>query len=435
MSSRPPLAPPPVDLPFKSAVITKITLRLVPFLFLLYIVAYLDRTNVGFAVLQMEQQLGFSDKVYGNAAGVFFLGYFLFQIPSNLILERVGAKRWICLLMITWGVISSCMMFVRTAQGFYTLRFLLGLAEAGFFPGVILYLKNWFPADARARTIAWFMTAIPLAGVVGSPISGTLLDHAPPGLAGWQWMFLIEGLPAVVLGGVVLFILTDRPEGAYWLTDEQRGWLIETLEVEQRERPGEKAASVFSAVKNPNVWLLIGVYFGLNTCSYGIGLWLPKLIHGLSGISNTAIGWLVAIPYLAAAIGMVVVGHHSDHTGERRWHTALPALVAGAALIVAAYISSVGPMIVVMSVAVMAFSSFYGPFWAMPSSLLRGTAAAAGIALINSVGNLGGFFGPYIIGLVKSSTGDFKGGLLVVAGAITAAGILALLVRTGTRES
>lgn len=411
--------------PIGAKVVSIITWRLVPFLFLLYIIAYLDRINVGFAALQMQGQLGFDDNVYGNAAGTFFLGYFCFQIPSNLILQRVGAKRWICILMITWGVISSCMMFVRTPWGFYGMRFLLGLAEAGFFPGVIFYLRSWFPADARARTVAWFMTAATLSAVIGAPISGALLEaHNPHGLAGWQWMFLMEGIPAVVMGGVVLILLTDRPEVAGWLSPEQRSWLIGTLDQERQSVQAETPVSVLSVFTNVNVWLLAVTYFGLNTCSYGMSLFLPKMIQNISRFDTFHIGLFTAIPYIAATIAMVLIGFNSDRTGERRLHTGLSALVAAVCLAGAAFSTSLLPLLVIMTVAASAQWSMLGPFWAMPSSMLQGAAAATGIAFINSVGNLGGFFGPKMLGKL-----GFKSGLLVVALTIGIGGVMALLVR------
>jgi ACS family tartrate transporter-like MFS transporter len=412
-----------------AAVLRKLTWRLVPFLFLLYIVAYLDRINVGFAALQMREQLSFTDAVYGLGAGMFFAGYFFFQVPSNLALQRVGARRWIALLMILWGVISASMILVRGPRSFYALRFLLGAAEAGFFPGVILYLKNWFPARARARTVARFMTAAPLSGVVGGPLSGALLGlHLTAVLAGWQWMFLLEGIPAVLLGGMALAYLVDRPEEARWLSDEERGWLIETLRHERSEVAEDPR--VFAALGSGRVWMLATVYFGLNTVSYGVSLWLPTLIRSLSGVSNFTVGVLSAIPYVTAAIAMVAVGLHSDRSGERRWHTAIPAFAGAVALTVAAYSTSVGPAILAISVAVLGVFSMTGPFWAMPTGLLSGTAAAAGIAFINSVGNLGGFVGPYVIGLVRTSTGQFKGGLLLVGSALAASGAIALMVRS-----
>jgi ACS family tartrate transporter-like MFS transporter len=377
----------------------------------------------------MQGQLHLSNEVYGLGAGLFFAGYFVFQVPSNLLLERVGARRWLSALMVAWGIISSCMIFVRSAHSFYALRFLLGVAEAGFFPGVILYIKNWFPADARARTVARFMAAAPLSGVIGGPISGALLGLHHAGIAGWQWMFLMEGIPAVILGGLAAWVLTDRPEEARWLSDQQRAWLLDALRREQQQTATVTRTDVWAAFLHPGIWLLTLVYFGLTAVSYGISLWLPNLIRSLSGMSNFLIGLLSAIPYIAAAISMVLVGVHSDRTGERRWHTALPAFVGAAALVFAAQSTSVLPMIVGLTLAVLGVFSMLGPFWAMPASLLTGTAAAAAIALINSVGNLGGFFGPYIIGLVRQRTGEFKDGLLVIGAALAIGGGIVLLVR------
>src|SRR6266404_2255534 len=414
----------------EEAVVRRLTWRLVPFLFLLYIVAYLDRINVGFAALQMQQQLAFTDAVYGLGAGMFFAGYFCFQVPSNLVLQRLGARRWIASLMMVWGVISSAMVLVNGPRSFYALRFLLGAAEAGFFPGVIFYLKTWFPAQARARTVARFMTAAPLSGVVGGPLSGALLElHLKAGFAGWQWMFLMEGIPAVLLGVVTLFYLVDSPAEAVWFSGTEREWLLETLGREQKVVP--TSGGTFSALKMGRILMLALVYFGLNTVSYGISLWLPKMIKSLSGVSNFTVGVLSAIPYVAAAVAMVVVGLHSDRAGERRWHTALPAFAGAIALSLAAYSTSVGPSIFLISIAVLGVFSMMGPFWAMPTSLLSGAAAAAGIAFINSVGNLGGFAGPYVIGLVRTSTGQFKGGLLLVSAALATSGAVALIVRSG----
>ena len=419
----------PAQSGFEAALVSKLTRRLVPFLFLLYIVAYLDRINVGFAALQMQGQLHLSDEVYGLGAGLFFAGYFVFQLPSNLLLERVGARRWLAALMVVWGAVSTSMIFVRTPHGFYALRFLLGVAEAGFFPGVILYLKNWFPADARARTVAWFMTAAPLSGVVGGPISGALLGLHHAGLAGWQWMFIMEGIPAMLLVGLAACYLTDRPAAATWLSDEQRDWLLATLRQESQQTAAVSRTNVWAAFTHPGIWLLVLVYFGLDTVSYGISLWLPNLIRSLSGVSDFVIGLLSTIPYIAAAISMVLVGMHSDRSGERRWHTALPAFVGASGLLLAAQSTSVVPMIAGITVAVLGVFSMLGPFWTMPTSLLTGSAAAAAIALINSVGNLGGFFGPYIIGLVRTHTGSFKNGLLVVGATLAVGGAIALLVR------
>ncbi|HEY1264952.1 MAG TPA: MFS transporter, partial [Terriglobales bacterium] len=390
---------------------------------------YLDRINVGFAALQMQEKLHLNDTVYGLGAGMFFAGYFVFQVPSNLILQKAGARRWISVIMVSWGVISSLMVLVSSPRSFYVLRFLLGVTEAGFFPGVILYLRNWFPAMARARTVARFMTAAPLAGVVGGPISGALLGLHGRGLAGWQWLFLMEGLPAILLGLMVSFILPDRPEEAAWLGQAERTWLTENLAAEHRSHPAAHQQDALLAFADWRVWVLSLVYFGLAMCSYGISLWLPNLIRSLSGVSNLVIGLLSTIPYIAAAITMVLVGLHSDKTGERRWHTTLPAVTGGIAALVAAYSTSLVPAITAISVAVLGVYAMMGPFWAMPTSLLNKKTAAAGIALINSIGNLGGFFGPYLIGRVRTSTGAFRGGLLIVAFMLAVTGSLALLIR------
>ena len=410
----------------ESSVIARLTWRLVPFLFLLFLVAYLDRINVGFAALQMREQLRFDDAVIGLGAGVFFAGYFLFQLPSNLILERVGARRWIAVLLLAWGGVSSAMIFVSTPRSFYLLRFLLGVAEAGFFPGVILYLRSWFPVGARARTVARFMTAIPLAGVVGSPLSGALLGLHGWKMAGWQWLFLLEGLPAVLLSFVVVFYLTDRPADAAWLPAEQRDWLVETLQREPRGNADIARSEAWAAFASGRIWLLIVVYFGLTACSYGITVWLPGMIRSLSGISNLVIGFVSAIPYVAAAYAMVRVGLHSDRTGERRWHVATSAFVGAAALASAAYSASLATVIVALSLAIMAVSAMWGPFWALAAGQLNASSAAVGIALINCLGNWGGFFGPYIIGWVRTTSGEFRGGLLVVAAVMVVSGCLAL---------
>jgi len=415
----------------ESAVISKLTTRLLPFLFLLYIVAYLDRINVGFAALRMQAQLGLSDKVYGLGAGLFFAGYFCLQVPSNLALARVGARRWIALIMLAWGAISCGMMLVSTAGEFYLLRFALGAAEAGFFPGIILYLKHWFPASARARAVSIFMTAGPLAGAVGGPISGALLDIHAGKFAGWQWLFLIEGLPAIVLAGVVWLVLKDRPEEARWLDELEKTWLAQTL-AEEAASFSAARSSVGIAFKDSRVWLLTLVYFGATTCSYGVSLWLPNLIKSSFHGSSFEIGVLSALPYIVTAIAMVLVGLHSDQTGERKWHLAASAFVGAAGLWGTGVASSTTAQVVMLSVALASFSMM-GPFWAISTSILGGTAAAAGIALINSFGNLGGFAGPYLIGWLKQVTGGFRTGLFVVGAFMALSGVVALVV--GRRTS
>jgi ACS family tartrate transporter-like MFS transporter len=410
--------------------VSRLLWRLLPFLFLLYIVAFLDRINVGFAALEMQKQLGLDDRVYGLAAGLFFAGYFFFQLPSNLVLARVGARRWIAVIMVAWGVISCCMALVSTPREFYALRFLLGVAEAGFFPGMILYLRNWFARGARARAVAWFMTANPLAGVIGGPISGALLGMHQLGIAGWQWLFVLEGMPAVILALVVLVTLTDSPEQAGWLRSEEKLCLVATLEQEHEQQVKITGSDAWAAFLSWRIWLLTVVFFGLTTSGYGIVLWLPNFIHSLSSASNLGIGVISVIPYLGTAVAMVLVGMHSDHTGERRWHLAGSAFIAAAALAVGANAHSIVPALAAVSVGMMATFSMLGPFWATATSLMSGTAAAVGIALINSVGNLGGFFGPYIIGAKRSSGGGFRGGMLIIAIFLVLAGTLAALIHS-----
>lgn len=402
--------------------------RLLPFLFLLYIVAYLDRINVSYAILQMRGQLHLSERAYGNAAGIFFLGYFLFQVPSNLVLQKAGVRRWIFGLMVTWGLISCSMIFIRGPRSFYALRFLLGAAEAGFFPGMIFYMKSWFPSNARARAVAWFMTANPLAGVVGSPISGALMALRRGGLEGWQWLFLIEGIPAIVLGALVLWILTDRPEEATWLTEPQLNWLVSTLGRESGERDISISHSMatYRSAMFVRIGMLSLVYFAVPACMYGVTFWLPTAIRNLSSLSFFGTGVVAAIPYLVTAVAMVWVAMHSDRSGERRWHTATPAFLAALALVVAAYAGSSWIAIAGMSLAMMGAQSMSGPFWAMATSRMSGTAA--GIATINALGNLGGFFGPYIIGVARSAGGGFREGLLAIGATLMIGGCVALIV-------
>jgi ACS family tartrate transporter-like MFS transporter len=401
--------------------------RLMPFLFLLYIVAYLDRINVGFAVLQMREQFHLSDRVYGRAAGMFFAGYFFFQVPSNLALQKVGVRRWISGLMVVWGLVSCSMIFIRGPVSFYGLRFLLGAAEAGFFPGMILYLRQWFPAGARARAVAWFMTANPLAGVVGSPISGALLGLHGKGLAGWQWLFLMEGMPAIVLGVTVLWVLNDTPGEARWLAGEEGQWLMDQLAREARLDSAAQDTGLWSAVADWRVWVLSLVYFAVPACMYGVTLWLPTAIRSLTGLSNLLTGVLAAVPYLLAAVTMVLVGLSSDRSGERRWHCASLAFLGAIGLSVAAYSSAPFLVIAGMSLGMLGAESMLGPFWAMATSRTSGAAAAVSIAIINSIANLGGYFGPYIIGLARSANGGF-GGVLPIGVVMAVSGCLALMV-------
>ncbi len=354
----------------------------------------------------MQRQLHFSDSVYGLGAGIFFIGYLLFQVPSNLMLQRVGARRWICVLMIVWGSISLSTAFISSAKSFYLVRFFLGSAEAGFFPGIIFYIRGWFPSAVRARTVALIYDCWTLSAVVGGPVSGVLLGmHGVARLAGWQWLFLLEGLPAVFLGVVVFFYLSDAPAEARWLSSRERVWLAETL----RREPRSLGGSPLAAFRSGAVWLLALALFGVTTCTSGLSLWLPTLIHSLSKSSNLTIGILYAMPYVAAAVAEFLVGLHSDRTGERRWHVGVPALTGAVAILAVAYFTSLTAVLAGITVAILSSYATFGPFWAIVATLLEGKSAAAGIALINSVGNLGGFWGPYIIGFVRNATGTFRG--------------------------
>ncbi len=411
----------------ESAVVSRLMWRLMPFLFLLYIVAYLDRINVSFAVLQMRGALGISDRVYGRAAGMFFAGYFFFQLPSNLALEKFGVRRWISGLMVTWGVISCLMIFIRGPVSFYGMRFLLGAAEAGFFPGMILYMKRWFPANARARAVAWFMMANPIAGIVGSPVSGALLGLSGKGLSGWQWMFLMEGMPAILLGATVYWALSDSPREATWLKGDERTWLLERLAREQAASALEKG-NFWEVLISPRIWMLSLVYFGVSTTMYGVTLWLPSVIRSLSGLSYVWTGVVSALPFLATAVVMVLVGMRSDRTGERRWHTAIPAFVGAAALVAAGYGHSTVVVVACIGLGLVCAESMVGPFWAMATSRMAGLSAAAGIAVINSLANLGGYYGPDIIGFFRKLNGGFRGGLLAIGATLALSGTIALIV-------
>jgi ACS family tartrate transporter-like MFS transporter len=410
--------------------VAKVGRRLLPFLLLLYVVAWLDRVNIGFAALQMNRDLSFSAAVYGFGAGVFFIGYALFEVPSNLILARVGARLWIARIMITWGVLSISMMVVQGPMSFYVLRFLLGVAEAGFLPGIIYYLGNWYPAADRARAMAWFMLAIPLSTVVGGPIAGLILElNGWHGLTGWQWLFLLEGTPAVLLGFVVLRVLTDAPEHAKWLTPEERSWLAERIGSEQRAAHSRHGVDLGRALAHPTVWLLALILFCCQTGSYGLTLWIPQIVKGLSALGNLEVSMISALPYVAASIGMVLIGASSDRSGERLKHIAIPSALAAVGFIASAYFTSPVPGMLALTVAAVGDLSTRGPFWALPTRFLTGSAAAGGIALINTVASLGGFFGPYAVGVAREITGGFAGGLVVLAAMLLLASIASLLLR------
>lgn len=405
----------------------KVRWRLIPFLFLLYIVAYLDRVNVGFASIDMNRDLKFSAAVYGLGSGIFFLSYTLLEVPSNLMLARVGARRWIARIMFTWGVFSTGMIFVNSAASFYVLRFLLGAAEAGFFPGIILYLTQWFPQRERARAVGLFMTATAMAGVIGAPLSSALLrlDGAWD-LRGWQWLFLIEGIPAILLVPVVLWYMTERPADAKWLTAEERGWLAREMEAEQTQS-SKTITTLRAALGTRRLWIISLPYFCIVIAFYGIAFWLPQLVQSMSTLGSATIVLLTAIPYVAATIGLVVVGARSDRKRERRWHVAGSCLIGAAGFVITA-LAPATPAVALATLSIAAFGIWgtLGPFWAIPTAMLRGTAAAGGIALVNSIGNIGGFVGPYLMGWIRQATGGFTAGLFTLAAILILGAVIVL---------
>jgi MFS transporter, ACS family, tartrate transporter len=402
------------------ATLAKVGWRLLPFLLLLYIVAWIDRVNISVAALQMKPDLGLSDTVFGFGAGIFFAGYALFEVPSNLILVRVGARFWIARIMITWGILSVLMMFVQGPTSFYVLRFLLGVAEAGFLPGIIYYLSNWYPGTERARAVSWFMVAIPLASVVGQPLSGLLLElDGWHGLEGWHWLFLLEGIPAIALGFVVLAYLPDSPDQAKWLAPPERKWLTERIGGEQRKAEGRHGIGSWrTAFWHPTVWLLALILFACQTGNYGLQFWIPQIVKGLSGFSNLATSMIAALPYVAAAVGMIAIARSSDRSGERLLHIAIPSAIAGVAFIVGAQFTLLLPAMIALTIASVGDLGTRGPFWALPTRFLTGGAAAAGIALINTCASVGGFVGPYAIGFLRDRTGGGNAAGLVFLGVL-----------------
>jgi D-galactonate transporter len=412
----------------EDAAYAKVTWRLIPFLFLCYVFAYLDRVNVGFAKLQMLSDLKFSETVYGLGAGIFFIGYFLMEVPSNLALHRFGARKWIARIMISWGLISAAMIFVKTPTVFYILRFLLGVAEAGFFPGIILYLTYWYPASRRSKITALFMTGIPIAGVVGGPLSGWILQrfHNVNGMPGWQWLFLLEAIPSVVAGVVTFLYLDDKIRDAKWLNTEEKAILERGLANESGKIEVHNASGAF---KSARVWVLCACYFGIIMGLYGISFWLPSLIKA-SGVTDAFnIGLLSMIPYGFAAVAMVMIGRSSDRTKERRWHVAVPAVIGAAGLVVSTFVPHQPALAVLaLTFATVGILGALCQFWSIPPAFLGGAAAAAGIALINSVGNLAGFVSPYLVGWIKDATQSMDIGLYCVALSLIAAAMIVLTV-------
>jgi len=436
-------APTSMAVPSESAVFRKVALRLLPFLFLLYVINLIDRTNIGIARLQMVDEQKILDKeAYGLGAGIFYIGYLLFEVPSNLILLRTGARAWIARILVSWGLISSAMMFVTGPWSFALLRVLLGVAEAGFFPGIIFYLSNWFPARVRGRAVANFMLGGVIASMVGNPLSGFLLQSMDQvgGLWGWQWVFLLEGVPAVVLGFVTLTYLTDRPDQAHWLTPAERTWLARQIENERNDPSCSRGHSLAAAVLDLRVWLLIAVYFTVAMGDNSFGFYIPTLLRGqFPDWSPFQIGLLAAAPSVIAMVGMVLVGRHSDRKGERRWHVACSAFaaalgwlmiaLAASGLLTIPGLDSRWFFVAGVAVTLTGMKSMLPVFWALPPTFLTGAAAAGGIALINSVANLGGLLGPSIMGQVEGATGTFTFGYLVMSATLLIGGLLVLNVR------
>lgn len=416
--------------------IAKVTARLLPFLIVCYFIAYLDRVNVGFAALTMNKDLGLSQTAFGFGAGIFFFAYFLFEVPSNLALDKFGARKWIARIMITWGLLSGLMAAIpwigmKTGLGneysFYLVRVLLGFAEAGFFPGIIFYLTLWFPALYRARIVGYFMAAIPLSSVIGAPLSSHILSafEGVSGITGWQWLFIIEAAPAIVLAFVVLGYLTDRPADAAWLEADERAWLAKRIADEDRQRATAQHFTIGQALTNPRVIALALVYFGAVACNYGVGYFMPQIVKAF-GVSTDLTGWIVAIPYVVGTVGMVWYGRRSDAKKERKGHAAFALALCVAGYVAAAFISD--PLFKMIAITIAAFGTFavLPVFWTLPTAFLSGSAAAAGIAIINALGNLSGFAGPFAMGRIADLTGSFSGGFLVIAGLAAMAMVIVL---------
>jgi MFS transporter, ACS family, tartrate transporter len=411
----------------EASTIRAISWRLIPFLVLAYFFSYLDRVNLGFAALTMNAELKFTPLIFAWGAGIFFIGYFLFEVPSNLALERFGASRWIARIMVTWGIISGLMALVSGEWSFYILRFLLGVAEAGFFPGIILYLTYWYPAEYRARFLAAFAIAVPVSTVIGAPVSGLLLGlDGVMGLQGWQWLFVVEGVPSVLLGLVTWFYLTDKPERATWLTSEQKAWLAAKLKAETAAKQAASHLTLGEALSSPKVIMLSLSYFGFVGALYGMQFWLPQIVKAF-GLTNAQTGFVTAIPYLFGTIAMILWARHSDSSRERVMHVGLPLLLTAVALAVSSTISDPILTMVVLTIAAIGVFCTFAVFWTLPTAWLSGTAAAGAIALINSIGNLAGFGGPYLIGWVKEATGSTSTGLLVLAVLPLIGGLLVLV--------
>jgi len=418
----------------ESAIVRKTRIRLIPYLFLLYIVAFLDRTNIGFAALTMNRELGISSAQYGFLTGIFFWGYFLFEIPSNVIMHRVGGRVWIARILVSWGIVALLTGFVRDVHQLYIARFLLGVAEAGFFPGIILYLTYWFRERDRAQSLAMFIAAAPVSGVLGAPISVFILDHVHwLGLSGWRWLLVLEGLPAIVCGVLTYFVLPSGPAEARFLSKEEKDWIVGELTREEQDKVAARSESASSVFAHGRVWHLALIWFSYQIGVYAMYFWMPQILKSsLSIHSNTLVGILVMIPYIAAVLAMYLVSRSSDRHLERRYHGAVPLLVAAVAMAALGKAGSPVVSVLLWCLIAMGICSFNGPFWAVPSGFLSGLASASGIALINSVGNLGGFVGPFALGWIGQRTGSLYAGLAFAAVSLVVSALL--MVGTGVGE-
>ncbi|MBN3724630.1 MFS transporter [Burkholderia sp. Ac-20379] len=408
----------------------KLMWRIIPFVMLLYFVSFLDRVNVGFAAISMNHDIGLSPSAFGLGGGLFFIGYFLCEVPSNLILHRVGARLWIARVMVTWGLVSGLSAFVTGPHSFYLLRFLLGVSEAGFFPGIILYLSQWFPTRQRAVAAAWFMAAAPISTAIGSPLSGAIMQLPSVfGLADWQMLYLIEAVPAVILGFVVLRRMTESPAKATWLDADERNWLIGKLAAEAgaRAASGGQTSGAWNALRDPRVLALALVYFGTSAGLYTLGLWAPMIVRQY-GFGAFSTGLMTGLPSILAGVAMIAWARHSDRTGERVWHVVLPCLLAFAGFVIAGHASGGLAIVVALAIVNIGISAAKAPLWAMPGQFLTGAGAAAGIALINSLGNLGGFVGPTAIGWLRAATGSYAAGLYVVGATLVVSALVTLLI-------
>jgi ACS family tartrate transporter-like MFS transporter len=409
----------------------RIAWRLLPFLFVLYVIAFLDRVNVGYAGLEMSRDLNFTDRIFGLGAGIFSIGYFLFEIPGALIVERWSARRWIARILISWGLVTALMASLHTPRQFYLARFLLGVAEAGFFPGIVVYLTHWFRYEDRAKAGAMFMAAIPMSSIIGSPLAGWILSHHWAGMAGWRWLFIVEGMPAILFGFLTLVYLTDWPAHATWLAEDERQWISAELKREKEAKTRVRSWTIWEAMRSREVILLTLVYFFAIVGIYGFVIWFPTIVQRATGLPNMAVTLLSALPYVAGLAAMLANGWHSDRTGERRWHTAFPLFLGAVCLALAiGFRSNLLLGFLFMIVVGACTTAFMPSFWALPTAMLSESAAAASIGLINSVANLGGFAGPFLIGYLRTATNSFTPGLLFLLASLALSGGLALTLRS-----